>query len=197
MEGGAFSWSTGRGRQPKQAEIGSQWQTCLRSWRLSGRELCLLSQPFGQSAHPLLSMSCFPPGLGAAGRGFRGTGVTQRGLLCFHCCAAPPRAGRHAEIPDALAKMWWWKSRGRAQFPWFVMFCMLEHKPLIEGHSAGRLQLSGRKVWDLQQNLPYGLVWNVKLEELSKLWVKSDEWIQRQTIWPVKSGLVTARKQNV
>lgn len=91
---------------------------------------------------------CFLAGLRGGGRAFRGTEVTQQGLLWFPllCCTSPsPHAGRHAEIPGGLAKMCWWKSRGGSQFSWLVMLCMLRHKPLFEGHSAGRLQLSGKK----------------------------------------------------
>lgn len=100
MEGGAFSWITGQGRQPKQAEIGSQWQTSLRSWCLFGRELCLLLQPFGQSAHPLLNMSCFPAGLRGAGRGFRGTKSPSKDCCGSLCCAAPP----HLPVQGGMQK---------------------------------------------------------------------------------------------
>lgn len=48
---------------------------------------------------------------------FRGTKSPSKGCCGSLCCAAPLHAGRHVEIPGEVAKMWWWKKRGRSQFP--------------------------------------------------------------------------------
>lgn len=135
-----FPWSTGRGRNPKQAQTGSQWQ------RLPGRELCLLLQCCGQSARPLLEMSCFPWGSGG-GRGLAGTEVTQplwtsKDCSGSHWCAAPSCLPVQEGMQKVLLVVI--KCGGGitgVDLIFFDLLYFVSWRTLIEGCSAGRLQL--------------------------------------------------------
>lgn len=140
-----FSSSSWQESEPKQAHIGSRrWPCCWDlAASLGGRSV----GPCSRGARSLLHVSCF-----IRTRGWRGSqaqespgaceparaAVVPIGLLhTFLCpCRGPCRNSWN------IAKTWWGRNWGRSRLLWIVVFCVLEHKPLIEGHSAGRLRCS-------------------------------------------------------